>query len=693
MKPLNQDDPGCNYTSSNCVIWQGPDIPCINLCQGDSVSTVVYKLATELCNVLDTLNVTNYDLSCLSLSSPPANFHDFIQVLVNTICSIRTGVPLMVSRSGMSDTLDSTSTMPIAPCFYYRNSLGDLVTTMTIDDYVTAIGNWACNADTSIKSIERTVANHTQQITVLSGQVQNLIQTTTQDNDLITPTCVLPSTPVEPQVLIQALERQFCQLVSATGSPSQLFAAIAQQCNALSTDKSLSGSGNMGSIPGWNADLLNLAAAVNNLWLTICDMRSAVKNIQLNYLPSGCEGIAMNLTANLSGSNLVLFITGTVPPGFVNCASAGSQVTITDDNGGSVVTNIDLVTYVNNISGYTIGLSTTPINLSSNIHVNIAACLKNVTTGSQCQSILSYTYSNVSSCPAMTYTPATDSIAYSGTSLPGTSTYTIELYNSAGTSLISSQAHVVTGPAPITGTFTSLALNTNYRLRVVVTNSVGTLTNCPFAMVSLLPVVLLPISLSTADAFAVLAGGGITNSSTSAITGNVGSDPTNTVTGLTSGMVTGHLYTSSDPAVISAKVSLVNAYADAISRTPAVAIAHELGGTTLTSGIYNCTDGYFQITGTLTLDGADDPNAVFIFQTTTTFTTADASTITLINGAQAKNIFFQVGSTASIGHNATFKGNVLSTGNITVNRGANIAGRVLSKNGTVTLDTNTITLP
>ena len=91
MKPLNSKENGAVWASSDTVIWQGPDIPCIKICKGDSVSDIVFKLATELCDVLDTLDVSKYDISCLNLSCAPANFHDFLQILITTICSLQGG--------------------------------------------------------------------------------------------------------------------------------------------------------------------------------------------------------------------------------------------------------------------------------------------------------------------------------------------------------------------------------------------------------------------------------------------------------------------------------------------------------------------------------------------------------------------------------------------------------------------------
>jgi len=90
MKPLNADSQSCGTTlSSNCIIWQGNDIPCLNLCKGDTVSDVVFKLATEVCTIMETLDVTHYDLSCFSLTTcSPEDFHALIQLLIKRICAL-----------------------------------------------------------------------------------------------------------------------------------------------------------------------------------------------------------------------------------------------------------------------------------------------------------------------------------------------------------------------------------------------------------------------------------------------------------------------------------------------------------------------------------------------------------------------------------------------------------------------------
>ncbi|MFA5355420.1 MAG: ice-binding family protein [Candidatus Paceibacterota bacterium] len=198
------------------------------------------------------------------------------------------------------------------------------------------------------------------------------------------------------------------------------------------------------------------------------------------------------------------------------------------------------------------------------------------------------------------------------------------------------------------------------------------------------------VSLGTANNFAILAGSTITNTGASIITGDVGLSPGSSITGFPPGIINGTQYASTSAVAIQAKTDLVTAYNNAAGQLPVSEVASELGGTTKTAGIYNSADGTFEITGTLTLNAAGNANAVFIFKTASTLITANDSLIVLTNGAQACNVFWQVGSSATLGTDSTFKGNILALESITLTTGADVEGRILARNGAVTLDTNTV---
>lgn len=196
------------------------------------------------------------------------------------------------------------------------------------------------------------------------------------------------------------------------------------------------------------------------------------------------------------------------------------------------------------------------------------------------------------------------------------------------------------------------------------------------------------VPLGTADSFAVLAGSGITNTGATTIIGDIGTYPTTTITGAGSMTVFGTNH-GGDAVTQQAKTDLVTAYNNAAGQGPTSSIVGDLGGQTLAPGVYN-SGSSIGLTGTVTLNGGGNPDAVFVFQAGSSLTTASTSQVSLINGAQACNVFWQVGSSATLGTGSTFRGSILALTSITVTTGATVQGRILARNGAVTLDHNTI---
>jgi len=204
-----------------------------------------------------------------------------------------------------------------------------------------------------------------------------------------------------------------------------------------------------------------------------------------------------------------------------------------------------------------------------------------------------------------------------------------------------------------------------------------------------------PVALLTAGAFAVLAGSTVTNTGATVVTGDLGLSPGTAVTGFPPGTVSGGTYTSLSSAAAQAQVDLIIAYNDAAGRLPTTTYGpiFDLGGLTLAPGVYR-NPSSFGITGTLTLDAGGNPNAVWIFQAGSTLTTLSNSQVVFKNGVgSASNVFWQVGSSATLGTNSVFKGNILALASITVTTGVNLDGRALARNGAVTLDANIVTRP
>ena len=208
-------------------------------------------------------------------------------------------------------------------------------------------------------------------------------------------------------------------------------------------------------------------------------------------------------------------------------------------------------------------------------------------------------------------------------------------------------------------------------------------------------------TMGTAANYAVMGATAITNTGPTVVNGNMAISPggSTSVTGFPPGVVNGELDAADADAVL-AQTDLVGAYNDAAAETTTVNLTGtDLGGLTLTPGTYTF-DSSAQLTGTLTLDGGNDTNAVFIFQIGSTLTTASNSTVALINGAGACAVYWQVASSATLGTTTNFQGTIMAMTSITMNTGATIGvgglgygGRALAMNGAVTLDSNIITPP
>jgi len=201
------------------------------------------------------------------------------------------------------------------------------------------------------------------------------------------------------------------------------------------------------------------------------------------------------------------------------------------------------------------------------------------------------------------------------------------------------------------------------------------------------------VLLGNSTNFAVLAGSGITNTGATTVSGTAGGDlgsaPTPAFTGAVGVTTTGTKYLAAEAIVVGAKAALDTAYLDAQGRPSTSTIAADLGGQTLVGGVYTGASS-IGLTGTLILDGANNADSVWIFQAGSTLTTASSSVVSLINGAQACNVFWQVGSSATIGTGSNFVGHVFAQTAITDNGGSTIQGQLLARDAAVTLNNTTI---
>ncbi len=195
--------------------------------------------------------------------------------------------------------------------------------------------------------------------------------------------------------------------------------------------------------------------------------------------------------------------------------------------------------------------------------------------------------------------------------------------------------------------------------------------------------------LGTAASFGVLGGSTVTNTGPTVVEGDVGVSPGSAIVGFPPGIVIGAMH-AADATAAQAQSDATIAYNNLSGQAGQVNLTgQDLGGLTLTPGVYDF-DTSAGLTGTLTLDGQGNPAAVFIIRTGSTLTTASAANVVLINGATGCNVFWRVGSSATFGTGSTIVGNVLALTSITMTTGASVSGRLLARNGAVTLDGNAV---
>jgi hypothetical protein len=305
MKPLNLDNKPCSPISSNCVIWQGPNIPCIKLCTGDTVSDVIAKLAAELCTVLDILNVTNYDLSCFNLTAcAPNDFQALIQFLIEQICATETEVVILsdpaTSPVGTTKSTGADTLVTVADCFVIAG-----VTVMTVSQYAQAIGERVCSLVTQISTIEASITSLDVRVTALEAAP---VPTFTLPS--IPVDCTLSGTVVSPgnypiDTVLNALVNDntygYCALKSATGEASAITAAVLSQCITDADTSLVYGTAFSVAYAGtWviSANLNTAADAINNLWIAICDV--------YNYVSTFSITVADTATVNLDNTGNVI---------------------------------------------------------------------------------------------------------------------------------------------------------------------------------------------------------------------------------------------------------------------------------------------------------------------------------------------------------------------------------------------------
>jgi hypothetical protein len=369
----------------------------------------------------------------------------------------------------------------LASCFQYVDqSNGDTVITAKIEDYIKLIANKTCSLNVTVNTYGNNIAQLNKEVLALKNATP---QTPVTLPSFYPIGLASQTTLLSLYEYVRLLEQSLLDLRGSTGTPQEIFNAIAATPLELDTAKSLGTSGGLlKSLPGWVQQVTNEAHSLQNLWLTIMDIRSAIRNIQLTCCNTTCDGIAIIMQATLSVKQLKLLFTGTIPSNMISCVAEGSSLKIADDSGNFIYYAVNVKAILNSSSGVNIDLSGSPLNFADDLKVSGIVSFCDPDSNSRCERYLELAVNNTTNCPTLTLNPTYDSLSYSFVHVDGTVTYSVQLFSEANV-MLQSFTSTFTSPEIISGVFEGLSMGTTYKVRIQIVSASNTRT-CPFTSVS-----------------------------------------------------------------------------------------------------------------------------------------------------------------------------------------------------------------
>ena len=497
---------GCDSTSSNCVVWQGPSLSCVDVCTGDTISDIVAKLCetiesstTEAAGV----NIDTVNQLCLESTYGTANtIQELTQNIITELCS---------QNSNATDPCSCV--IPLPECLQYTDAQGNTVVSLPLYDATTGTGyapylaNTICNNISAINQINNTIPSVESRIATLESYGRG----TTYVAPKVIPSFVgTVGTPTSIERMLVQTEEAFGETRRALGTVQDLNKSISYAANNLSAMNMLNKSGTYSAQPGWIVSPRNLAQSFQNLWLTTNDIRSAVESIKETVANPLCSDITNSVTASITRNatgafqNFQLDFSGSViPTGYSSCNGLGTKVTISDSSLNSIVRYVDVVGQYQNSGAYTIGASNFGnLDTSSNYSVKVEFCFQN--EDNQCADTQTLNVENETSCPKLTVgavTAETIPFTVSDILLPTGQGYTLTVsLETRGGSLIDSYS-TTSFAGSFTGTFTNLMGSTQYSVSVSISKSGSTaVQSCPEQVVSTIAPTCTSTSLTSSSA-------------------------------------------------------------------------------------------------------------------------------------------------------------------------------------------------
>ena len=480
MIPFNSNKTGgCDNVSSNCVVWQGPDLPCIDLCHGDTISNVIAKLCEELVELSkspgsgrNTMNMARIDQSGLQNKDGQSaqevnNQTELTNLIIENVVQTR---QLNQSEFGTQDVLNTPVSLPEVLQYQDPNT-ASIVRALPLQQYATLLGTRIVETTNSINTLQGQVANHEGRIVSLENS-EKRNKTNPTEKQILT-TCVgTPGRLTNLSTALTEVERAFCGLQAGTGPQADLAASIGYQGASMASAKRLNGPGTLNTYNGFVNAPSSLAQSFTNAWIVINDMRAALDSLISDVVPTACSDIIYGFFANISGTPGettaidINFSTSTVPSTFYDCdRAAGSKITVTDTSGNSQVFNKQIHQLQHSQTGTQLNLTTLDRG-SATYDVKVQYCFTDG-VGTECANTMTKHVNGTDFCPLLILgTPGTTSISWTvnATYLPSTMSAQIQLLNSAG-SVISSQVNANPG-SNWTGSFTGLTQGAAYIIQI-----------------------------------------------------------------------------------------------------------------------------------------------------------------------------------------------------------------------------------
>jgi hypothetical protein len=445
--------------SSNTVIWEGANISCINLCTGDSISTVINALANELCDLIEDVNQTsqlNLNLGCLPNNTSQTT-EGILQAIIDKLC-------LLVPTSSQNINLPT--------CLQYLDGIGNTVTTLPSNEYILLLANRICSILINITAINTAINNLQNQINSLNASITNINSTINTPATIIS-NCISPSQSVTISVLLSALESAFCDFRTTVGTISQINQSITSQCLLSSTPILNFSWGNnnstYSSLTNWINNPATLAQSSQNQWVAICDLYNALNYVIENCCcdnNSPCSNINPSFTIEgLSNDNVItalkLDFFG-IPNNYQDCGLT-TPIKFTSNTGLIATTSQNISGLANNTLNWSIPSIWGQV---QSISVEVPFCFTNGVN--QCANTQTKLFNLTIPCPNVISTTTVNSITFTFSNLLGpTGIFACTLLKNN----IQVQTQTITNQgSSISITFTNLIPNQAYSLNLAMSS-------------------------------------------------------------------------------------------------------------------------------------------------------------------------------------------------------------------------------